>query len=173
MYKPMTIAGYVRQPYPSSLLVDVHSYCNASCKTCPYHELSKTLPMGYMENGLFKKIIDEFGLIKKEHGVRGHVTFCYMGELFIDPKIFDKISYVLDAGLVQVVQRFAEQALRQASSQRGSRSPRLAATLGILVAAGLLLVVLTTIVMAWSKGDTSTALPIATATSKGPKSIAS
>ena len=104
MSQPITIGGIVRQPYPSSLLLDVHSVCNARCRTCPYPALRKRLPMGYMDESLFRRIIDEFAEIKREFGVRGHVIFCYMGELFVDPDIFWKIEYVLKSGLVLVIQ---------------------------------------------------------------------
>jgi len=104
VFQPITIGGIVRQPYPSSLLLDVHSFCNASCRTCPYPLLRNRLPMGFMEESLFRKIIDEFAGIRREHGVRGHVIFCYMGELFVDPEIFWKIEYVLKSGLDLVIQ---------------------------------------------------------------------
>jgi radical SAM protein with 4Fe4S-binding SPASM domain len=93
-----------RLPYPSSLIIDIHSYCNASCKTCPYPTLSRKLTMGRMEESLFKKVMDEFATIGREHKIRGHVIFCNMGELFMDPKVFEKISYVLEGGLKPVIQ---------------------------------------------------------------------
>jgi len=104
MFPPVTINGVTRQPYPSNLLLDVHSFCNASCRTCPYPTLHKQLSMGYMEEGLFRRIVDEFAGIKRQHNVRGHVIFCYMGELFVDPGIFWKIEYVLKSGLELVIQ---------------------------------------------------------------------
>lgn len=104
MFPPFTINGITRQPYPSNLLLDVHSFCNASCRTCPYPTLHKQLSMGYMEEGLFRRIVDEFAEIKRLHNVRGHVIFCYMGELFVDPDIFWKIGYVLKSGLMLVIQ---------------------------------------------------------------------
>lgn len=98
------IGGMVRLPYPSNLILDVHSYCNASCRICPYHELHGELTMGFMDQGLFKKIIDEFAEIARLYPIRAHVIFCNMGELFIDPDIFEKISYVLRSGLKLVIQ---------------------------------------------------------------------
>lgn len=101
---PMRLGNHLRQGYPSNLILDIHSYCNASCKTCPYAHASKKLPMGFMDEELFSKIVDEFSFIHKTYLTRGHVIFCNMGELFIDPRIFEKISYVLAAGLKLVVQ---------------------------------------------------------------------
>ena len=103
-HQPIEIGGLKRLPYPSNLILDIHSYCNASCKVCPYASLSKKLSMGMMEEWLFKKIVDEFSLISRNFPIRGHVIFCNMGELFIDHDIFNKISYVLDAGLDMVIQ---------------------------------------------------------------------
>jgi radical SAM protein with 4Fe4S-binding SPASM domain len=104
LFSPFVIDGITRMPYPSSLLVDVHSFCNAACKTCPYRMLQKSLPMGYMDEHLFRKIVDEFAQIKMVHDVRGHVIFCYMGEPFVDPNVIEKISYVVRAGLILVLQ---------------------------------------------------------------------
>ncbi len=103
-YKPVMIGDMERLPYPSNMILDIHSYCNASCKVCPYPELSNKLSMGFMEEWLFKKIVDEFSLIVRNFPVRGHIVFCNMGEPFVDKHIFDKISYVLDAGLELVLQ---------------------------------------------------------------------
>ena len=60
--------------------------------------------MGFMDDELFKRIIDEFADIKARHKVRGHVIFCNMGELFIDPEVFWKIAYVEEKGLDLVIQ---------------------------------------------------------------------
>ncbi|MBE0425113.1 MAG: SPASM domain-containing protein [Nitrospirae bacterium] len=103
-YNPLYIGKLKRLPSPSNLIIDIHSYCNASCKVCPYADLSRHLTMGHMEECLFKRIIDEFSLIAKNYPVRAHVIFCNMGELFIDPNVFDKISYVLESGLKLIIQ---------------------------------------------------------------------
>jgi len=104
LFKPIKLGKYVREPYPSNLIIDIHSYCNAKCKVCPYHDLSKKLPMGYMEDPVFRRIIDEFAAVKKDYTIRGRVIFCNMGEPFLDPNVFEKISYVLDSGLDFVLQ---------------------------------------------------------------------
>jgi radical SAM protein with 4Fe4S-binding SPASM domain len=100
----MEIGPYTRLPYPSNLIVDIHSYCNASCKTCPYRDLARALPVGKMDEALFTRIIDEFSAIKRDHKIRGHVVFCNMGEFLTDPGVFGKIDYVLQAGLEFVPQ---------------------------------------------------------------------
>ena len=89
-----------RNPYPKQIIVDIHSYCNAKCKICPYHSLKTKNPMGVMEENLFTKIIDEFSVLSKTNNFRGHVIFCNMGELFIYPKIaIDRMKYVMQKGL--------------------------------------------------------------------------
>ena len=93
-----------RTPYPHNLTIDIHSYCNARCTICPYPQLKDKLPMGKMDEALFRRIIDEFAEVRKQHDIRGHVIFCNMGELFIDQEVFEKISYVQDAGLDMIIQ---------------------------------------------------------------------
>jgi len=89
-----------RNPYPRQIIVDIHSYCNAKCKICPYHFLKTKNPMGVMEETLFTKIIDDFSLLSRNNHFRGHVLFCNMGELFIYPEITaDRIKYVIRRGL--------------------------------------------------------------------------
>lgn len=101
---PILIDKSARLPYPSNLILDIHSYCNATCKVCPYPNLSKKLTMGIMEESLFKKIVDEFSFFVKKYPIRGHIIFCNMGEPFIDSNVFDKFAYVLNADLKLVIQ---------------------------------------------------------------------
>lgn len=94
----------VRAEYPHNLTIDIHSHCNAKCVICPYPRLKNELPMGRMDPALFTRLIDEFAQIKREHDVRGHVVFCNMGEMFMDPDVLAKIKYVRDSGLHMVIQ---------------------------------------------------------------------
>jgi len=103
-YKPISLGNLTRLPYPSNLALDTHSYCNASCLVCPIPDLSKKLPMGFMDDALFKRIIDEFSLIARRYPIRGHLLFGSTIEPFIDKNIFDKISYAIDAGLKLIIQ---------------------------------------------------------------------
>ena len=92
--------GETRRPaYPKQIILDIHSYCNAKCKMCPYDSLKRKLPMGVMEEDLFKKIIEDFGHLSRVNRFRGSVLFCNMGELFIYPDVIDRIRYVLKSGL--------------------------------------------------------------------------
>jgi len=90
----------IRNPYPRQLIVDIHSFCNARCVICPYPELKSKLPLGIMEEALFRKIIDEFGNIANEHNFKGSILFCNMGELFFYPELaYERMRYVMQAGL--------------------------------------------------------------------------
>jgi hypothetical protein len=93
-----------RTPYPHNLIIDIHSYCNARCLICPYPTVKDQLPMGKMDDALFRRIIDEFARVKADHPIRGHVIFCNMGELFLDPEVFWKLSYVENSGLEMIIQ---------------------------------------------------------------------
>jgi MoaA/NifB/PqqE/SkfB family radical SAM enzyme len=93
-----------RTPYPQNLIIDIHSFCNARCLICPYPQLKDKLTMGKMTDTLFHRLIDEFADVKAKHPIRGHVIFCNMGEIFIDPEAIRKMDYVRKAGLKMVLQ---------------------------------------------------------------------
>ncbi|MBU0647959.1 SPASM domain-containing protein [Patescibacteria group bacterium] len=78
-----------RLDFPLAMCVNVHTFCNQSCRMCPYHELKKVLPMGVMEWKLYQKLIDEF---KSDGGQI--VTFNNFSEIFAHPK---GVEYVLAA----------------------------------------------------------------------------
>lgn len=85
-----------RDPYPKQLIIDIHSYCNASCEICPYPALKKINPMGIMDEDLFKKIVDNFIDLSQKNNFRGSILFCNMGELFVYPELaIDRLKYVL------------------------------------------------------------------------------
>jgi len=90
----------VRAPYPKQLIVDIHSYCNAKCEICPYPALKNELPMGVMDEKLFRKIMDDFRGLTIKYDFKGNVLFCNMGELFVYKDIaVERIRYVLGSGL--------------------------------------------------------------------------
>lgn len=89
-----------RLPYPSSLLLDIHSYCNASCRICPYTQLSKVNPMGFMPWDLYTKIIDDYKGLMDRHDFTGVLGYCQMGEPFIVNDIAKWAKYAIDHGIL-------------------------------------------------------------------------
>lgn len=89
-----------RRPYPTQIIIDVHSYCNARCVICPYDRLKDKLPMGVMEEDLFRKIVDDYAGLCERKGFRGNVIFCSMGEFFLYPEVsIERMGYVIEKGL--------------------------------------------------------------------------
>jgi MoaA/NifB/PqqE/SkfB family radical SAM enzyme len=88
-----------RLPYPTQIILDIHSFCNAKCNICPYDVLKGKNPMGVMESHLFTKIVDDFANLARANNFKGNILFCNMGELFFDKNVIDKIKYVIDSGL--------------------------------------------------------------------------
>ena len=85
-----------RLPYPLGIIVDIHSYCNAKCKMCPYPYLSERNPMGYMSWKLYAKIVDDYSQLMKEFSFRGKMGYCQMGEPFVLGDIAKWIKYAVD-----------------------------------------------------------------------------
>jgi len=88
-----------RPPYPRSLLVDIHSYCNASCRICPYSQLSKVNPMGFMSWELYTRIIDDYKRLTDRYDFTGVLAYCQMGEPFILKDIAIWVKYAMDKGI--------------------------------------------------------------------------
>ena len=95
----------LRNPYPTQLIVDIHSYCNGQCVICPYPRLRKKNPMGIMDEQLFIKIINDFSELSKDNHFQGHCLFCNMGELFVYPELAaERLRYVISMGLAIDIQ---------------------------------------------------------------------
>jgi len=69
----------------TSLSIEVTNHCNLACFMCPVGTRMKR-PKGFMEEGLFRRIIDD----------NLHLEFIFLfqwGEPFLHPKIFEFIEY--------------------------------------------------------------------------------
>mgnify|MGYP000548299182 CR=1 FL=1 len=95
----MKIGKIIRNPYPVSLIVDIHDFCNARCKMCPYGKLHKRLIQGKMEWDLYTKIIDDFSQLTKKYNFRGVMTYCNMGEPFLEERLFMYTNYAEERGI--------------------------------------------------------------------------
>ena len=82
----------VAYPNPPSLQIEPTNWCNAHCLSCPTWNTPRA--KGYMDFGLFTKIIDEAAQI----GVKRIRLFLH-GEPLIHPKIIEMIAYVKSKGL--------------------------------------------------------------------------
>lgn len=85
-----------RPRYPRGLLVDIHSYCNASCRICPYPQLSKVNPMGFMSWALYTKILDDYKHLMDHYDFTGVLGYCQMSEPFILKDIARWVKYAMD-----------------------------------------------------------------------------
>lgn len=73
--------------YPFSLTIEPTNRCNLSCLECPTGNNTSTRPKGFMDIGLYKKIIDE---------VKGFVIYhmiYFQGEPFLHPQFMDLVKY--------------------------------------------------------------------------------
>ena len=78
--------------FPTILQVEVSSKCNLSCPLCPV-SIGLERPTGYMDFGLFQKIIDEIGdtlLV---------ILFWDWGEPFLNPQAYEMIRYAHSRGI--------------------------------------------------------------------------
>ena len=79
-------------PFPNRITIELTNQCNVSCKFCP----RQVVPMkiGYMESGLFKKIIDEAAL----HLPIKAVIF-FRGESLLHPEFIELVNYAKNKGI--------------------------------------------------------------------------
>lgn len=85
--------------YPLKLIVDIHSYCNARCTMCPYPRYAARQSQGKMDWSLYCSIVDEMSRIAREHDFTALMTYCYMGEPFLEEDLARYVRYGRDRGL--------------------------------------------------------------------------
>ncbi len=85
---PPLAARRLYKPFPYILQVETTSYCNADCVICPYPETAKEIPMGIMDEALYRKIVDECAL----HDVKVFEPFLN-NEPLLDRKFPQRLDY--------------------------------------------------------------------------------
>lgn len=78
--------------YPVELVLEITNKCNLACVMCPRVNMKR--PVGVMDLGLFKNIIDQ---------VKDYIELVYisggLGEPTIHPKLFDMVKYCRDSNV--------------------------------------------------------------------------
>ncbi len=72
---------------PISIAVEPTTSCNLRCPECPSGLRSFSRPTGMLQEGLFKKIIDELS------PTLTYLTFYFQGEPYLHPKFLDWVAY--------------------------------------------------------------------------------
>ncbi len=81
-------------PYPPlRLWIEPTNWCNLKCVMCPNKTLEPA-EKGYMEFGVFAKVIDEASAFVQE------INFTHRGESLLHPEFFRMVRYAHDAGIV-------------------------------------------------------------------------
>ncbi len=89
-------AGRDRAPrLPDIVQIETTNICNAKCVFCPRDRMRR--PLGVMEEGLFRKLVDECADLAITH-VRLH----NYGEPFVDRHLAEKIAYAKSRGIPEV-----------------------------------------------------------------------
>jgi len=81
-----------RRPVPSfprTLQIQTVTGCQADCIFCPFGSTFDFQPKGRMDEGLFRRIIEE----ARQHGVR-RISPYLMNEPFIDKDLFKRVRYI-------------------------------------------------------------------------------
>ncbi|MEW6667490.1 MAG: radical SAM protein [Thermodesulfobacteriota bacterium] len=102
-------AFYLRDHYedlfstPHTLQIEVSSVCNSRCPKCMFHggrsplyrPLTQDPP--FMEETLFRKIIDEFSSFRPRTGTAAALS--YRGESLLHPRFFELVRYTRERGV--------------------------------------------------------------------------
>lgn len=78
--------------FPDRITIELTNQCNVSCSFCPRQEVA--MQIGYMDMGLYKKIIDEAA----EHLPVKLVLF-FRGESLLHPQFTDCLKYAKEKGI--------------------------------------------------------------------------
>ncbi len=78
---------------PMSISIEPTTSCNLRCPECPSGLRSFTRPTGMLEEGLFRKVIDELA------PTLSYLTFYFQGEPFIHPRFLEMVKYASEKGI--------------------------------------------------------------------------
>ncbi len=81
--------------FPIHLDIELSGVCNLKCESCFQHLIEE--PLGLMKLDLYKKIIDE-GVQKGLCAIKLQIR----GESFLNPNLFDCITYAKEKGILDV-----------------------------------------------------------------------
>lgn len=89
-------------PFPNRITIELTNACNVSCSFCPRQAVD--MEIGYMDEKLFKKIIDEAA----QH-LPVKLVFFFRGESLLHPRFLEYLKYAKEKGLGPI--QFASNAL--------------------------------------------------------------
>ena len=87
-----SVEGLNALPFPDRVTVELTNHCNLACAMCPREHM--TGPKGYMDLGLFRKIVDEM----VPFGGVALVPF-FRGETLLHPKWVEMLGYAKERGI--------------------------------------------------------------------------
>jgi hypothetical protein len=82
-------------PLPTVLMIENTNYCNAECVMCPRDTLSRK--RGFMDFGLFEKIIKEVSSVKRKPVTHLHG----FGEPLLDKLLAERIEFAKSCGITR------------------------------------------------------------------------
>jgi MoaA/NifB/PqqE/SkfB family radical SAM enzyme len=75
--------------YPSSIMIELTNHCNIKCITCAReYAFGEAMDKGFMDFGIFKKIVDEIYPYVDAIGLTG------LGETFLYKNIVEAVDYI-------------------------------------------------------------------------------
>ena len=87
------------KPYPLRMLVDIHAFCNARCGMCSYPKYAKTQSQEHMPWNAYTIIVDEFSQRGNQYNFTPLLSYCYMGEVFLENHVDKYVQYATDQNI--------------------------------------------------------------------------
>ena len=83
--------------FPRVILLDTVSYCNLKCSICSHKNMTRK--QGFMQEGLYKKLIDEIA----ENEPNAQIWITFFGEGMILKDLPEKIAYSVKKGVPNIM----------------------------------------------------------------------